>query len=201
MTYTDGTYLKGRISAIKDGIVTLDTSFSPAPLFARMDSLRQLLMDNPFASSASFGSLDGMDKLHIRQSIFHGRLVMGGDGALQWLPACAVEPVTPSRTIPYEIVRSFPDNAPFSPVPALFYTRAGDALPGALRSMDRAGAEIDSPITATTKLPAADLEAIQFSPFGRLRLDGFKDPGWQIIKGSESQVTGVEIPWDWTPER
>jgi len=94
----------------------------------------------------------------------------------------------PSKTIPYEIKRSMPDDQPIAAAPALFYTRAGDVLPGTLRSLDRSGAEFAPAITETGTLAAAQLEAIQFGGSGRMNLHGFTEAGWHVLSGSESKI-------------
>jgi thiol-disulfide isomerase/thioredoxin len=189
LSYADGTYIGGTLSAIKDGSATLDTTFAAEPLVAHMDSMRQLLVNAPAPADAPpVPALADMDTLNMGKSSYHGSLAATGDGNPRWLPFGAMAPVTPSQAIPYEIVRSFPQDTPVTGSPALFYMRGGDVLPGDLISMDRTGVELDSGITQVTKLPAADLEAIQFGASGRLELHGFADPSWSVPAGDEGRV-------------
>jgi thiol-disulfide isomerase/thioredoxin len=187
LSFADGACIEGQITAIKNGSATLATTFSAQPLVARLDALRQLLIHPP-PDSAPPLPLAKLDTLLIRNSTFHGTLVTAGDDSPRWLPAGGAAPVILSRTIPYEIARFFPEDARSPEIPALFYTRAGDVLPGNLHALDGAGVEFDSGITEATKLPAAALQAIQFgaSPGGLLR--GVTGPEWRILKGDESKV-------------
>jgi len=199
LTFSDGTYLQGKLSAVKDGIATIATTFSAQPLATRMDGLRKLLVDAPAPPDAPPAiPLAKLDRLLIRKTTFHGALATAGDGSPRWLPVGGVAPVIPSKTIPWQIIRSFPDNTSFSKVPALFYTRAGDALPGTLRSIDRAGVEFDPAITEAAKLPASVLEAIQFAPSAALNMHGFNNTGWRILKGDDSKIrrTGDSLEMD-----
>jgi thiol-disulfide isomerase/thioredoxin len=186
LSYADGTWLQGQISAIQDGSVTLATSFAAKPLTARMDALRQLLVNAP--PGAALQPLAKLDKLVIRHGALHGTLSGADDGSPRWLPVGGLAPVTPSRTLPYEIVRSFPEDAPLPAVAALFYTRMGDVLPGNMHALDRTGVDFDSAITQATRLPAAELNAIQFGGAASMSLHGFTDPGWRVLHGSASAV-------------
>jgi thiol-disulfide isomerase/thioredoxin len=193
LSYADGTYLNGRISSMSNGRVTLATSFARQPLAASMDGLRQLLVKSWLPGNAILPvavpiPLTRLDTLRIGSSTFHGALAAAGGGSPRWLPIGGEAPVTPSRTLPYEIARYFPENIQPPAIPALFYTRSGDVLPGDLHALDATGAEFDSGIASATKLPAAALQAIQFGASSGGALRGFTSPAWRILKGDPSQV-------------
>ena len=61
-------------------------------------------------------------------------------------------------------------------------------LPGRLRSLDRTGVELESPIIKVTKLPAEYLDAVQFSIDGKVSVQGFGDPAWRILQGDEKSI-------------
>jgi thiol-disulfide isomerase/thioredoxin len=187
LSFADGTYLQGKISAIGNGAITLVTTFSAQPLKARLDSVRQILLHAPPAAAPP-PSQATLDRLMMQRHTFHGTLVNAGDDSPRWLPAGAAAPVIPSRTIPYEIARFFPEDAHSPEIPALFYTHAGDVLPGELHGIDRSGIEFDSGITHATKLPAGSLEAIQFGASAGGIEHGVTGPAWRILKGDESKV-------------
>ncbi len=187
LSYADGTYLDGRITSIKDGCATLATTFSTQPLAARLDGLRQLLVEPPGTANLPVSPAK-LDTLRIQDTTYHGTLVATGNDSPQWLPAGAAAPVTPSRTLPYEIARYFPEDAKSPEVPALFHTRAGDVLPGNLHAIDRSGVDFDSGITEATRLPATALKAIQFGASAGGIHHGVNDPTWRILKGDDSKV-------------
>jgi thiol-disulfide isomerase/thioredoxin len=197
LTYADGTYLKGRILSVAQGVATVETAFSANPLPVSMDGLRQLTIQPPGAAPAD-GSHQAEDILRLGKVTLHGTLTGGDDANPRWLPAGGVVAVTPSPAAPFEIQRYVPPDRPIASSPALFYTHGGDVLPGNLHSLDRTGVEFDSGITQATRLPAASLEAIQFGSGGIASLHGFSTPGWTVIKGNEKSVrrTGDSVEMD-----
>jgi peroxiredoxin len=187
LTYADGTYLNGQITAIKDGRVTLATSFSAQPLIAAMDGLR-LLFVNTSPNVAPTQVFAKLDQLKIKRMTLHGSFVSTGDATARWLPVGGLAPVTLAKDAPFEIIRYFPDDAKVAAAPALFYTRTGDVLPGNMHALDPQGVEFDSGITQATKLPGAALTAIQFGDSTQLGARGFNDPAWQVTKGDPVKV-------------
>jgi hypothetical protein len=197
LTWSDGTYLKGRILDAAQGVAMVQTAFSTAPLAMRMAGLRELMIPTT-ASVPDSPILMAGDSLKVGETLLHGTLVGGDDASPHWLPAGGAVPVTPSPAMPYEIVRALPDDSPVTGAPALFYTHMGDVLPGNMHSLDRTGVEFDSGITQATRLPGAALEAIQFGAAAAARVDGFSNPGWLVLKGGEAAArrSGNSIDMD-----
>ena len=189
LTCNDGTLLAGRVAGIKDGAASLETSFTDVPITARLEGLRQLRFQTDGADRIDFGQpFDELDKMAIGQKTLHGQLTAAGDNQFRWLSVGALQPVIPSKTIPSEITRHFPPKTTFPSVPALFYTKAGDVLPGALASVDQSGVEFDSNLIEARKLPAGNLNAVQFDPPLAASLEGFDDGGWRVLKGDSATV-------------
>jgi thiol-disulfide isomerase/thioredoxin len=189
LSYADGTLLAGKVTSIKDGAAEVMTSFAEAPLASRMDALRQwrfrpraaanIEPEPPFAE---------LDKITLNKITLHGWLASAGDNWPRWLPVGAVKPAIPARGLVSEIKRAFPRDAKIPDAPALFYTSAGDVLPGKLRAIDRAGVEFESGLVEATKLSADAIDAVQIHPAARVNVQGFSDPGWQILKGNGETV-------------
>ena len=189
LSYADGTLLVGRISSLKDGAAQIATSFTETPLVSRTDELRQLrLRASPSANPQPEAPFAELDTITMNKITLHGRLASGGDNWPRWLPVGAVKPAIPAKGLASEIKRAFPPDAKVPDAPALFYTSAGDVLPGKLRAIDRAGVEFESGLVEATRLPADAIDAVQLQPAARLNLQGFDDPGWRILKGNNETV-------------
>lgn len=200
LSYADGTLLAGKISSIKDGSAAIVTSFTETPLSSRTDALRQLRLHvPPPPNSAPEPPFAELDKIVLKQETMHGRLTSGGDNCQHWLPVGGVRPATPAQGMPSEITRAFPPDAKIPDAPALFYTSAGDVLPGKLRSIDRSGVEFESSLVEVTKLPAEAIDAVQLRPAARISLQSFSDPGWQILKGNAESVQRTNGSLEMTP--
>ena len=188
LSYADGTLIAGRISSIKDGNAAIETSFSEAPLKSQMTVLRQMRFRPPAADAPPATPLAELDKLVIQGTTLHGKFVSGGDDRPRWMPVGGVGAALPSKALATEISRAFPPDAKPGSASALFYTSAGDVIPGTLRGIDRSGVELESNLVEVTKLPAESLDAIQFDAVPQTGLNGFADPGWRVLKGDKESV-------------
>ena len=193
----------GAIASIKDGWASVATLFSKAPLGANLAGLRQLLIHagapaqvsdiavnrgGASASPAPESPLGNLDTLTVQGTTLHGTLSGAGDASPRWFAVGGVTPAIPSQAVESEITRSLPANSKVPGAAALFYTTTGDVLPGTLRGIDRSGVDIDSPLVEIKKIPAADLNAIQFRTSAHEGPTGFGDPGWRIVKGDPKSV-------------
>jgi peroxiredoxin len=198
LQYNDGTTVQGSVASISKGHAAVTTSFTKEPLSAQLDQLRQVVVhtSKPDAA-ASAPPPDNLDKITFQDTTLHGKLSTA-DGSLRWTPIGAGNPVTPSRSCAWELTRSLPPNAPPAPDPALFYLGTGDVLPGNLQSLDRTGAEFQSSFMDARKLPADELDAIQFTKPATSGVQGFSDPGWKIVAGTDKTVrrTGNDLQMD-----
>jgi peroxiredoxin len=194
LLYNDGTMIHGTIDSLANGHAAITTSFTDKPLMSSLDQLQQLAIRMPAPKTATpEPPLDSMDKIVIEQTTLHGKLTGAKDGSVRWMPIGGIQPVTPSTALSTEITRSFFQGAPAQDLPppsdpALFYLNSGDVVPGTLESIDRTGVDIKSSIMDPRKLPANMIEAIQFPPPTPLSVQGFSDPGWKIVKGTDKTV-------------
>lgn len=201
LSYADGTLLFGRFTSIKDGSAALETTFTEQPLPARIDALRQLLIDVARApETPPEPPLADLDTVLIQQTTLHGKLAGTGDAWPRWLPIGGVTPAMPSKELTVEINRAVPSAANIPSAPALFYTSAGDVLPGSFRLLDRAGVEIESALIENTRLASDQLHAIQFGAVAQTNLEGFSDPGWRVLKGDEKSLRKSADSIDLEPE-
>lgn len=199
LLYADGTLLFGHIESVSNGQAAVATSFSQAPLTTPIDLLRQLRLHEPVPEDMASGPpLKNLDTIHAQDTTLHGKLECAGDTSPRWTPVGGTQSSRPSQTLPIEITRALQPGAALPDEPALFYLRSGDVLPGKLNSLDRTGAEFESDLMAARKLPANELNAIQFGAPTRIDVHGFGDPGWIITKGDEKSVrrTGENLQMD-----
>ena len=217
LTWADGTFLTGRMVGLDDGIAAISTPCADAPLPARVDGLRQLLLPlaardqdvvrglsdaPPRAAGQPPGAtqdrdtavnpLPHRDKITAGDMTLHGDLSCLDDDQPHWLPVGGVRPAVPSRQLAYEIDRAHPAAAEGPAAPALFYTSAGDILPGDLRSLDASRVDFDSGYVETKKFQPGDLDAIQFIANVPARIDGFSGPGWQVVEGDAARIERKE---------
>jgi thiol-disulfide isomerase/thioredoxin len=194
LVFNDDTLLFGHLASVDNGNAAFATAFTSQALPVQMSSARQLLTTSISASAdasakpAPGTSLDDQDQIAIQDTTLHGKLGTTAAGALGWLPVGAVAPARPAAALGYEITRAVPKDAPLPSDPALFYLNSGDILPGTLHSLDRTGVAFESSLMAPRQLPAAQLQAIEFSPATHLDIQGFSDPAWQIVKGDATNV-------------
>jgi peroxiredoxin len=186
--FADGTTVLGKLESIGNGHATVATSFTNQPLSSEMKLLRKMIIAAPTKESATATPLANLDEIIVQGQTLHGKLSSAGDAWPRWTPVGGTRATKISESIASEIVRAFPGDPPPASDPALFYLTSGDVLPGTLRSLDRAGAEFESTIMDSRKFSADELEAIQFAPPARQSVQGFNDPAWTIIKGTDKTV-------------
>lgn len=184
LSFADGTHLEGKIDSIKDGSIALRTSFADEPVKSKLDALRQIFIEVPLPDGKPpvFTIVD-MDNLKFASASLHGKLVADGSPQPKWLAIGGVKPASLKSGDSFEITRAFPAGTKMPTVPALFFTAAGDILPGELTGINRAGVEMTSEIMDGKQIPSGALNAVQFGAASRLSLKGFNEPDWQIIKG------------------
>ena len=187
LTYADGTFLRGDVAGITDGIVSLTTTFTATPLCAQTDALRRLFL--PGSDPQAVPALKALDKLVASGTTLHGRLdTTVGDAFPRWTPVGGERPALPSKTLPVEMTRHIDPQVDTPGAGALFYTRLGDALPGTLHGLDREELNFDCPLVETKKLPAGEWQAVQFNVSARGSIQGFDAPDWQISRKSGEKI-------------
>ena len=198
LSFADGTLVLGRIASIKDGWASMATSFTEKPLGSSLDALRQLIVHVPVPPKATAGASGalappaGTDKISIKGNTLHGTLIGSGGNEPRWLPVGGVTSASPSKAFESEITRALPANAELPSAPALFYTTAGDVLPGVLAGIDHTGVDFDSPLVEAKKLAGSSLNAVLFRAGSSGLLRGFAGTGWRILKGDDKSVQKTE---------
>jgi hypothetical protein len=201
LEFADGTLLFGRPNSILDGRVLLETSFSGQPIAAALDGLRKMLVRIPAAvGTPPEPPLLNLDKLVIGEMTLHGTIAGTGGPVPSWQPVGSDSSVTPVKGQAAEIMRAFPPGKVIEPAPALIYLASGDVIPVRLRGIDRSGAEFESNVVEVKRFTAESLNAIQFGAATRAKFDGFLDPGWRVIKGTDETVLRTNESLHMEPE-
>ncbi len=192
LTYSDGTILYGQFSGFQDGRALLKTAFAEAPLPVDIGDLQQLFVRTSATGLPPEPPLASLDKIVVQGVTLHGRLTAAVDGdAPRWVPVGGKNASRPAKSAVSEITRVFPAAVEEPPATSLLYTRMGDALPGVLHGLDRKEVDFDSPWIEAKKLPASELQAVQFEAPGKGSLSGFDAAGWQVIKGDKAEIMGT----------
>jgi peroxiredoxin len=186
LVYADGATVQGSIASLSRGEATMTTSFTAAPLPCKLDAPSRLVVYTLAAKEAP-PPLAQMDTLTVQSTTLHGKVALTGGNSLAWMPVGGLKPSRPTSSVAATITRALPADTPIPTDAALFYMSSGDVLPGTLHSLDQSGAEFDSDLMSVKKLPATQLDAIQFG-VAHLDVKGFNDPGWRISKGDTSVV-------------
>jgi thiol-disulfide isomerase/thioredoxin len=195
LKFSDGTILMGSVAEVRDGNAALKVPFSSELLIARLEGLHQwFINDSARPPIAEEPNLDQLDTLMVDKTTLRGKFVASDDALPRWLPVGGLKPALLANDLPAEITRTLPEAAPLE-TPALFYTRAGDVIPGRLGSLDRSGVEIESSIIETKTLSAEMLDAIQFGGAVEAKLGGFSTPGWRVLSGDKGtlRISGEEL--------
>ncbi|MEI6715539.1 MAG: TlpA disulfide reductase family protein [Verrucomicrobiota bacterium] len=184
LSYSDGTFLCGKITSINHDKIELQTNFAQSLFTSNLAGLRQL-KNGLGKPSPALG--DETDRLDILGKVFHGQLVFDGSVSPRWLPEGGVKPTTPARGSAAKITRAFEEKATIPTPEALVYTANGDVLPGSIGEIQNTSVTLHTDLFQKHQLPATMINGIQMSPRPQVHIEGFTE-GWQILKGDETSV-------------
>lgn len=189
LLFADGTFLSGKLLEIKNGTASIQSSFSASPIQSKIASLKQVRLRVPKAAGDPpiEPSLSELDQLVMGKNSLHGVPVGSGDALLRWMPVGGVRPIPLASGTEAEMIRGIKLGLPVKKADSLFFLTNGDILPGELKGMDETFVDLHTTISAVKRLPAVNMQAIQFSG-PEYNPDGFKDTGWRDIKGSGNSV-------------
>lgn len=188
--FADGTVLSGHLVGIKDDdTILLRGDASAQPMMARGAGLTRLVLREA-AQGAAFeddAPDDQLDELHIGSSVLHGRLEGIGDAKLRWRLPGALQPVVVAKRGDLEVRRPPSVDKPVPPASALFFFKDGNVLGAQLSNVLEKSITLKSDIAEVTEVSPEQLSAIHFNG-KRVSSDGFTDPAWQVLKGSDREV-------------
>lgn len=184
IAFADGSFISGELNGIKNGIASLNTSWSAQPVSVKIEGMQNIRFAAPAkADEPEDVPLDKLDRLVSGKTSLRGRPVGSGDEVLRWLPTGGVRPETPSmETGDIQIIRTIQTDAPAVKAQTLFFVDNGDVLPGVLDGMDENFIHLKSALAEYSRISAPLCYAVQF-PGPEVRSTDFDDPGWRRIKG------------------
>jgi len=190
LAFADGSFISGKLVAIKDGTASLETTWSARPVAAKLQGVKIIRFAlPPEEGTVEDKPLEEMDRLVVGKTTLHGAPVGSDDGVLRWMPAGGVRPVPlVAGAQDVEVIRTIPADAPGVKPQALFFVRDGDVLPGSLRGMDEDFVHLKSDLTETSQIPVPLCYAVQFAG-PEVNGSGFEDPGWRRVKGDAKGAT------------
>ena len=194
--FVDGEFVRGKLTEIKDGKATLETSFTAAPVTVALDACRTIVLPNPknepdLPPKEQKEALAKLDQLTTGKGSLHGGVEFTGGKVPQFRPTGAVEPAVPS-TSDMTLVRAFPKDFKAERAQALLHVADGETIPAELTAISKESIEFNCDWSEKHTLPTAQLHAVQFSKAG-LVADGFASPGWQASGKSKATIKDKEV--------
>lgn len=187
--YADGALLRGRITAARDGRVTVENPCVTAPVSAKIEGARSIRFTLPDKEEEA--KLETLDTLSVGGRVLHGSLVFSGAALPAFQPTGALEATVPAAK---EVIlsRALPKDSVPKLSSAFLHLEGGQTIPAELHTVDRDRITFAAPGSEVKELPASAVHAVQFAP-GELTGQSFSDPGWTAtgkgVKRSKTQIT------------
>lgn len=181
--FADGSHLDGKLTGIRDGVVTFETALTSTPLNFKTEALRQMIVRNLSEAEKSAPS-PAADTLRIGDKVVFGTLEEG-DAGVHWKPTGARRSVPISKGVEFSIARSA-ETAPADGV--VFHLVNGEVLSGKLIGMNQKEIEGEWAFGSSFKLPVEMVRAVQFAS-DRLNITGFADEAWKPSADQSSAVS------------
>ena len=213
--FADGTRLDGRITGIRDGMVTFETPQSAKALSFPITVMRHMQYHQS-ADVVKTGEKDQRSRLQIKDRVLFGELA-DGTQVVHWKPTGAKNAVPLAADVEFSITRPAVSETADGVV---FHLSDGEVISGKLTGMTGKEIEGEWAFGAPFKLPAQQVRAIQF-PADRVQLKGFSSETWvpsaedrgaASLKDNEALLSGVasishpdvmragQIQFTWQPE-
>jgi peroxiredoxin len=178
--FADGSLLHGKVTQVKDGKVSVETSFATAPVLASLDHCRAVVMPEPEKKSDAGPSLDKLDVISDGEYTLHGNLQTSGGILPRFQPVGAVEALTPAESKKLTITRSVPADGRFERAPALLHVKTGETLPVTLKGVTREKIDFAWDAADAHDIDTSKVHAIQFAAPAIMNA-GFDGSGWQVL--------------------
>ena len=189
LSYFDGTRLRGKLLAIADGSITLDTPYSDEPISTPLQGVREIR----FQPTKPLPQEKFSHVLSYRGALIHGTLaaVENTDSVIGWKPigsfTASPLPEEGPATISREDEKGTTqiDDEGFGDV---LYLRNGDIVPARLLAIDEKELHVDTFFAESTKIPRSHVKAIEFNTKGSLPVMGFSGRGWVVTERNKGSV-------------
>ncbi|MBL9133505.1 MAG: hypothetical protein JNG86_20000, partial [Verrucomicrobiaceae bacterium] len=198
VSYSDGMWVPGKIKAMTDAKIEIQTSFAVQPVMLKMPGVMRIDLRVPAAEGTpKMPPLADFGKLTAGGKTLHGTLQADGGPMPRWKPIGSQKSVSVLPTKDLEINRTGFSKDKMR-AEALFYLKSGDIVPGSLRAMDEKQLDIESKVVSAKHFRPEELHAVHFSG-EPLNAEGFKDKGWRVIRGTKQQVSYADQHAEFEP--
>ncbi len=179
--FADGDLLRGRLTAVKDGVATLETPVARAPVTAKVSSGRALILPDPDKNAEPEPLRETLDQLTSGTVTLRGKIVPEGEGsAPRFHPVGAAEAVVPVASPGLALTWTPPAGRVPARAPALLHVKSQESLPVLPIGLESGSIQLAWETAAPRALDPALIYAVQFaSP--QVAEGGFDGPGWQFL--------------------
>ncbi len=178
LRYVDGTVIHGTLLGIEDGQARLTVACSPEPIHADLDGLRTLSFAAvPHGEVPASEHVLEYQGLSLRGTLAPAATKLGWRivGAEEVIPLQLDRPLRIRRVKEAtEVDRSANDH------PGVVYLTNGDQLPCRLESVDENFVTLATEFSPLTRIPAAQVKAVEFGAAHPDEIVGFTHEGWNI---------------------
>lgn len=182
VTWKEGEYISGVIRFIKDGKISIQSTYSESPIESSLAGAQRIVLPNTAKLP------ENADQLFYQGGSLRGRLTIDNETEepVRWTPIGGLNASSLSNQGDARFVRNT-DNAE-SPInvaeyPDVLYLTNGDVIPCKLDHVDEKSILAAIPFSKTEQIPTTQVKAIEFSTAGDISASGFTDSGWKRIAG------------------
>lgn len=181
VSFIDGAVISGEVVGVDNGRVAVKTSYSDAPIWSQLASVRSIDLTHPEAVKDSLPP----DVLVLSDVKLHGQLTGSSDpeNPLAWLPVGSRNASAMKLNTTGQIIREKPE-AGESPIDLglrdILYLTNQDVVPCKIQSVDDEHLHIATPLVEITKIRNSDVKAVELAPGQAIESEGFGDPGWKV---------------------
>lgn len=182
VAWKEGEYLSGAMHFIKDGKISIQTTYSESPMESSLTGAQRVVLPNTAKIP------ENADQLFYQGGSLRGRLTIDHETEepVRWSPIGGLNASALSNRGDARFVRNTEHAEPPIDVveyPDVLYLMNGDVIPCKLDHVDEKFIRAAIPFSRTEQIPTTEVKAIEFSTAGDVSASGFTDAGWKRIAG------------------
>jgi thiol-disulfide isomerase/thioredoxin len=191
--FLDGTQLSGRLIAVRDGVLAVETSFSDAPVAAELSGIFTIRFAPGVQSQAAVQS----DVLQVGSLRLRGELIAMAEqhDVLGWRPPGSRNAARLPLGESLRITRAGATEshvADQNKYVDRIHLRNGDAVPCTIHSIDATHLYVDVPLAKDSRIEREMVVAIEFGSYGGFRSASFADAQWKFEEDDRKLVVRDE---------
>lgn len=187
VSWKDGGFVSGTVVSLTDGIIRIDTDYSPQPIRASLAGCRLIRLPNSAEADPE------PDRLFFEGGSLHGRLTMEDQNSnpIRWKPVGGRNASTLVSRGNARFQRGAePDELLIDTdaFPDVVFMEGGDVFPCRIAHADADTIQLSSPVVSIARIPAMQVKAVELGSLTRRRRSGFGDPGWKRTLGAAART-------------